>query len=439
MTEALANQQPYPASRDETLLEFLYLTPVGIVKFRPDGRIDMANPTAARLLIPLAPAPDMSDLYCLLSTVMPDLPNRIEAFRAPTGAIFDQLQLTSPNGPTVLTLSVNKIDPDTFMAVIQDITRAIEQDTRLRDDQQRFRAIVENVRDYAIYTADLDGRVDTWNQSLARIGGWQATDVMGEFIGLFYPAESAQQAQWVSLLDRARQHGTAESEGWRVRKDRSRFWGNTVAASLPDAFGRPGGYVLVTRDLTERKQMEDRLITLSVTDPMTGALNRRAAESKLAEVFRGWQRYRRIFSLLMIDCDHFKTINDRWGHDAGDDVLISLVRICRDYLRDSDAIFRWGGEEFLVLLPEAGGEAVGIVAERLRLGLEATAIVHAEAEIRITVSIGVAEVSAADNSPGDVVRRVDTALYAAKNGGRNKIIIGDGSAAQRPVSMRAQK
>jgi diguanylate cyclase (GGDEF)-like protein/PAS domain S-box-containing protein len=432
MVETIENQQsaasPGAASSEaETLLEFLYLTPVGIVKFRLDGTIDIANPVAAALLMPLAPNPEMSDLYRVLSAVAPDLRDRVEGFLAPAGSICDQLQMAVPHSPTVLTLSIIKINSDVFMAVSQDITRAIEQETRIRDDQQRFRAIVENVRDYAIYTVNLEGRVNNWNPSLARIGGWEAADVVGAPISLFFPTEVASQDQSVSLLDRARQSGAAEFEGWRVRKDGSRFWGNTVAASLPDRFGRPSGFVLVTRDLTERKHMEDRLVALSITDPMTGAFNRRAAETKLEDVYRGWRRYGRMFSLLIIDCDHFKKINDTWGHDVGDTVLVTLVRICRDSLRETDAIFRWGGEEFLVLLPETERDFGEVAAERLRLALEAAQIPHEGCTIRITVSIGVAEVRAADRSASDVIHRVDQALYSAKRSGRNRVVVDEGS------------
>jgi diguanylate cyclase (GGDEF)-like protein/PAS domain S-box-containing protein len=383
----------------------------------------MANPMAAQLLMSLAPNRDMSDLFRVLSPVVPDLRGRIDAFRAHAGSICDQMQLTLPGRRTVLTLSINKIDPGTLMAVVQDITRAIEQETRIRDDQQRFRAIFENVRDYAIYTVDLDGRVDNWNRSLSRIGGWEPADVTGAPVGVFFPKERDGADQSVALLDRARQFGTAEFEGWRVRKDGSRFWGNTVASSLPDRDGQTSGYVLVTRDLTERKQMEDRLVALSITDPMTGAFNRRAGDVSLEEVFRGSQRYGRPFSLLMLDCDHFKAVNDTWGHDAGDEVLITLVRLCKEKLREVDVIFRWGGEEFLVLLPETKRDAAWMVAERLRVALEAAEIANAGQVIRITVSIGAVEVDVAGTSAGDMVRRVDRALYGAKHRGRNQVLV----------------
>ena len=413
---------PYPLTKRS--LSSCYLVPVGLVKFRPDGAIEMANPVAAQLLMPLAPASDMSNLYRVLSPAVPDLQQRIAAFQGPSGSICDQLQVTVPPTRTVLTLNINKIDPGTLMATVQDITRAIERETRIREDQQRFRVIFENVRDHAIYTVDADGRIDTWNGTLARIGGWSPEDVLGAPLGIFFPEDPIHQAQSVSLLDRASQFGTAEVESWRVRKDGSRYWGNTIAACLPDQDGRANGYVLVTHDLTERKQMEDRLVVLSTTDPLTGARNRRAGETKLEEVFREWRRNQRLFTVLMIDCDNFKVINDTWGHNAGDQVLIALVRICQDKLRDVDNSFRWGGEEFMIILAESKDVSARTVAERLRSALEIAEIGYDGHQIKVTVSIGIAEVRATDGSADDVVNRADRALYAAKNAGRNRVIAG---------------
>src|ERR1700761_3282056 len=112
MAEAIEKQRLAVSSEAETLLEFLYLTPVGIIKFRSDGTIDIANPVAAALLMPLAADSDMSDLYRVLSAVAPNLRERVEGFEALAGSICDQLQLAVPNMPTVLTLSITKINAD---------------------------------------------------------------------------------------------------------------------------------------------------------------------------------------------------------------------------------------------------------------------------------------------------------------------------------------
>ena len=163
---------------------------------------------------------------------------------------------------------------------------------------------------------------------------------------------------------------------------------------------------------------------LATTDPLTGARNRRAGEARLQEEFLRWQRYGRVFTVLMIDCDHFKAINDTWGHDAGDDVLVALVRICHETLREADVTIRWGGEEFLVLLPETGREAALAVADRLRVAIGAAKVQRDGQVIAATVSVGVAEAGEADRGADDAVRRVDQALYRAKRSGRNRVVAG---------------
>jgi len=421
MSDSLA-ALPDDVSGYEALVEFLYLTPIGIIKFRANGDIGMANPAAAQLLMPLAPACDMSNIYTVFAAMAPDLRARIDGFRAPVGQICDQLQLAVPGTRSVLTLSINKIDPDTLMAVIQDITRVIEQELRIRDDQQRFRAIFDNIRDYAIYTVDLNGRVDEWNRSLNRLGGWQPADVTGATIDAFFPPPPVGPCPAMTLLGRAGVHGTTEFDGWCTRRDGSTFWGNTVVTALPDPEGHAQGYVLVTRDLTERKHLEDRLVALATTDPLTGAANRRAGETRLEEAFARWQQDRRPFAVLMIDCDHFKRINDCWGHKTGDAALVALVRVCRDSLRSADFTVRWGGEEFLLILPDSSRDIALAIAERLRATVATADIVDADPALAITVSIGVAECCAADRCVDDVVRRADQALYGAKHAGRNRVL-----------------
>jgi diguanylate cyclase (GGDEF)-like protein len=441
-TELQVRAEP---SAYELLLEFLNLTPVGLIKFRPDGRIELANAAAAQVLMPLSGNGDLSNIYHLLAGVAPDLRANIECYHAPMGQICDQRQLAIPGTATVLTLSLNKINPDTLMAVVQDISLAIAQETRVHSDQQRFRAIFEYIRDYAICTVALDGRIEEWNRSLSRIGGWDAVDVTGVPVDVFFPpppaAPSSTSATTPSttppttpsttppttpshgsaLLEHARQHGTAEFEGWNVRKDGSPFWGNTIATALPDREGHASGYVLVTRDLTERKHHEDRLVALATTDPLTGASNRRAGEANLHEAFKAWQRDQTGFALLLLDCDHFKRVNDQWGHDVGDKVLVALVRICRENLREADTVIRWGGEEFLLLLRGTSRDVAIPIAERLREAIARASIPHDNGDIHVTVSIGVTVASASDRTSNDIIRRADQALYRAKQAGRNRI------------------
>jgi diguanylate cyclase (GGDEF)-like protein/PAS domain S-box-containing protein len=402
------------------LLEFVYLAPVGIIKFELDGTIAMANPAAAQFLMPMAADGGMTNLYALFAHAMPDLRHRIDRFRYPNGRILEDAQFAVPGAPLVMVLGVNKIDASTFMAVVQDVTRLMEQEARIRADHTRLSAILDHVHDHAIYTANIDGRVDDWNRSLRRQGGWEADDILGRPIDIFFPPGPEGHASAASLLERARMHGHDEYEGHGIRKDGHAFWSSTVATALPDRDGRAKGFVLITRDLAERKAKEDALVALATTDPLTGARNRRAGRIRLEEAFRRWRRYGSSFALLMIDCDHFKSVNDRWGHDVGDAVLIALMRRCQETLRDTDIAIRWGGEEFLIVLPEIGSEAAMAVAERLRGAIQETEIRSDDQTIKVTVSIGVTQIESEDRVPDDVVHRADRALYLAKRNGRNR-------------------
>ncbi len=136
------------------------------------------------------------------------------------------------------------------------LLRARESD--LRESEERFRLVVEGVRDYGIFALTPEGRVATWNMGAERTKGWKADEILGEYFGRFYPEETRDYLP-EAMLDRARRDGRAEDEGWRVRKDGARFWANVVVTALYDENGALKGYAKVTRDMTERKRSEEAL------------------------------------------------------------------------------------------------------------------------------------------------------------------------------------
>jgi diguanylate cyclase (GGDEF)-like protein/PAS domain S-box-containing protein len=408
----------------EDLLQFLYLMPIGVVKFQADGAVDLMNPVASALLQSLGGGDTLRNIYASLTALAPDLTKRVTGFAAVAGTIIDQQRLEARAGGRrmVLSLTVNRVSANVFMAVIQDVTTLAEQERRLYADRQKFFAIFDNVRDYAIYTTTTEGKIDEWNRSLQRVGGWLAEDVQGRDMSLFLPPGDPDRPHIDWLLAEARRTGSVETEGWRLKRDESRFWGNTVITALPDEAGEVRGFVVVSRDLTERKRTEDDMKVLATVDPLTGAYNRRQGDALLAAEFARRARDGRDFAVLMLDIDHFKAVNDRFGHEAGDAVLCALVRDGQKALRAIDMLVRRGGEEFLVVLPDTDADAAMVAAERLRAALaEMEVSAFDVATVRFTVSIGVA-VPLTDNS-GELLRRADLALYAAKAGGRNRVIL----------------
>ena len=149
-----------------------------------------------------------------------------------------------------------------YSTIIRNVTPRKREEDELRKSEQRFRLLVEGVREYAIFLLDPEGSIASWNSGAARIIGFQPEDIIGQHITCFYPAEDLQEAKPERLLKIARDDGQIEDEGWRVRKDGSRFWASVLITALRDADGELKGYSKIIRDLTERKRTEQSLLTV---------------------------------------------------------------------------------------------------------------------------------------------------------------------------------
>ena len=174
----------------------------------------------------------------------------------------------------------------------------------------------------------------------------------------------------------------------------------------------------------EREQLIEQLQALSNTDFLTGLMNRRAFFTHARQQFAVALRYRRDLSLILLDVDHFKRINDVYGHQAGDTVLCTLAQLCTQLHRKVDLLARYGGEEFLLLLPEADKVQGCAVAEKLRQAIEFHDFVLEDGDcLKVTASFGVASLNN-ETSIDNLIRAADCALYEAKNCGRNKVVHG---------------
>ena len=183
------------------------------------------------------------------------------------------------------------------------------------------------------------------------------------------------------------------------------------------------GSVVIFEDITERKNMEQKLTRLALHDRLTGLYNRGSFDEKISDELSRSTRYDRQLTLLMLDIDFFKKVNDNYGHQAGDEALKNVADIIKNSIRISDYPARFGGEEFMVILPETQSEKAVDLAERIRKTIESEDIHISETQtIHITISIGVAT-SVKDISADQLVKKVDEALYKAKNNGRNQVCI----------------
>jgi diguanylate cyclase (GGDEF)-like protein/PAS domain S-box-containing protein len=175
----------------------------------------------------------------------------------------------------------------------------------------------------------------------------------------------------------------------------------------------------VIHDVTEQKRLKNELEFAASRDPLTGLWNRRHFLTLLEKAHQQKRRSDVEYSLLILDADHFKSINDQHGHDQGDEVLVLLAKTLENRVRKTDAVCRWGGEEFIILLPKTDIENAAHLAECLR---SAITEIRTPTVLRLTVSIGVAQ-HQHDEPTENLLRRADAALYKAKASGRNQVVV----------------
>lgn len=187
--------------------------------------------------------------------------------------------------------------------------------------------------------------------------------------------------------------------------------------------------LLESNQLLELRVLErtSELERLTMTDALTGVMNRRGLIDNLTAEIERAERYHHHLSLLMIDMDHFKDVNDKYGHLSGDAVLIEVANILSDTCRTSDFLGRYGGEEFLLLLPETGTEEASQLAERIRGAIEQHRFCQDDdVDISLTCSIGVTEFRV-NQTQTNLLQSVDRMLYSAKESGRNRVVVNDNS------------
>jgi diguanylate cyclase (GGDEF)-like protein len=203
------------------------------------------------------------------------------------------------------------------------------------------------------------------------------------------------------------------------RGPRGPLWFEGRIQPLDAEYGGERAVVWVARNITRRFELEVELRRQSTTDELTGVANRRRLLEELNRHHHLFRRYGQPTSLIMLDVDHFKRVNDQFGHPVGDEVLRHLGAVARAELREVDIFARYGGEEFAVILPNTDIAAAVGVAERLRSRVEASPCRLVDHEIGVTISLGASAFDLTDATGNDVMQRADRALYAAKDAGRN--------------------
>lgn len=292
----------------------------------------------------------------------------------------------------------------------------------LSEEPDAYAALVRNVSGHGILLLDPEARVKSWNRGAERMTGWSEGDVAGLPYEALFANRSVADRLPARQLESARSGRLVEEESLRSRSDGLEFTVSSTLEPVRGRFGELKGYVEVFADISLRKAREEDLFRRATRDPLTGALNRAHFSTVAEQELERARRFSEPLTVVMLDIDHFKRINDSYGHPVGDRAIISLVELCLAELRAIDTVGRVGGEEFALLLPRANKEPAVEIMQRLRRRI-AENVLECDGGIKLsyTVSIGLATRRPHLNKFTELLRCADQALYKAKNKGRNRV------------------
>ena len=276
-----------------------------------------------------------------------------------------------------------------------------------------------------ILITDIEGNIIYVNSAFEKITGYSRDDAMGKTprilkSGLTSP--EIYEKMWFTISN----GGTWNGEQINKRKDGSLYYEDSRITPIYNKEGKLTYYLAVKHDITERKLLETKLKEIAIRDPLTNTYNRWYLMERFHQIIDNYKRVKNPFSLVILDIDFFKEINDSYGHQAGDYILTNFANIVNQNIRSYDIFGRYGGEEFILLLPDTDKENAYILVKRILNIIRNKPFIYEDIGIKLTFSSGIiesSEISLDKVSVDELIKVADSRLYEAKQTGRNKIVI----------------
>ncbi|MCX6076534.1 MAG: diguanylate cyclase [Campylobacterales bacterium] len=286
----------------------------------------------------------------------------------------------------------------------------------LQEINEKMKKHIDIIDKYVITSStDLSGVITEASEAFCKISGYSKAELLGKKHNIL------RHPDFDSSIYKDLWHNITQGKSWlgeikNQKKDGSYYWVNIIVAPTFDKNGKIDGYSSIRQDITDKKRVEE----LAVTDQLTKIFNRLHLENSFKQEVDRAKRYNATFSVILLDIDHFKAVNDNYGHDVGDEVLVGVVNILKQNIRATDILGRWGGEEFLIILPQTDMNEAKYLAEKLKSEIEHHTFDTIGSK---TCSFGISQFRVEDEDSKMVVKRADNALYSAKNSGRNRVIV----------------
>ena len=309
------------------------------------------------------------------------------------------------------------------VGMITDIDKQKQVEAELRESEERLRFMTENTHD-VVWQLDRELRFTFVNAADERMRGFRRDEVIGQTLGeQLTPSGRVILAQATQRQLESTESRVESFEVEMLCKDGGRIWAEINSTPIHDATGQLVGYIGVARDATRRREAQKKLHEQTIRDPLTGLFNRRYLDESLERELSRAKRDGLPLSLLMVDIDCFKKLNDSYGHQAGDEVLKRLGDLLSRGARGGDLPCRYGGEEFLLVLPTMSLESAVERADQWRVAFAGERVEFADQALSATLSVGVASFPDHGATRDELIRAADQALYAAKNAGRNQVVV----------------